>query len=881
MSIVPRTRPDNRWRRPTTAIAGLALLSGVLGVRGGPGTANASSHREAPLIAGDPRADNTDLYAFVSPEKTDSVTLIANWIPFEEPNGGPNFYPWADDTRYNVKIDNDGDAKADLTYTWVFTTHIRDGNGHFLSNTGQVTSLTDPDLNVYQTYDLTVTNGDTNVTTTLLHNALTAPSIAGAASMPDYTPLRDEAIVNLPSNGGKSFVGQADDPFFLDLRVFDLLYGGNATELGTDTLAGYNVNVIALQVPKTALAISNNAARNPVIGIWSTTDRRSAQVADTPGTPDNQFVQVSRLGNPLVNEVVIPLALKDAFNSISPDVDATIPAVVAKVEVPILPTLIQAIYNVPAPPTPRNDLTEIFLQGVSKANAGLSGNPAVVLNVDLNSPDLNADARAARGNVNATPSEMLRLNMAVPVAARPNSYAVLAGDVQGFPNGRRLTDDVVDIAIQAVEGAAQSGVLVKGLAVVDSVDRNDKPFGATFPYVALPHVNNVNGGPIRSPRAPELITENPRRILDTRAGGQIGYTGAKPTAGQSVKVQVTGLAGSLVPGDARAVFLNVTAVNTDADGFVTAFPCDGTRPLASSFNPIAGAITTNLIVAPLAADGSVCLYTSGVTDLIADVSGYHPSTAAFVPVTPERLLDTRAGVQKGYTGAKPADGATVTLHVTQTGTAQLPADAAAVYLNVTAVNSSAGGWVTAYPCGTPLPNASNLNLLPGAARAAFVAVKVGTGGNVCLYVNKSTDLIADVQGYAPSGSRFVATAPERLLDTRPGAQQAGYSGAKPITGQTVELRVTGAGATKVPANAGAVLLNVTATDNAAGGFATVYPCGSPRPVTSNLNYSGGDTSNMVAAKIGDGGRVCIYTSSPTHLIADISGYFPDTLLTGS
>ncbi len=882
MPNLPPTRPRHRWKRRTSALAGLAILSGVIATRGGPQDAFASSHREAPLIAGDPRADNTDVYAFVSPDKPDSVTLIANWIPFEEPNGGPNFYPWADDTRYNIKIDNDGDAKPDLTYTWVFTTHTRDPNGQFLSNTGPVTSLTDPDLNVYQTYDLTALNGDTGVSTLLLDDALTAPSIAGAASMPDYTPLRDQAIVNLPSNGGKSFVGQADDPFFLDLRVFDLLYGGNASELGTDTLAGYNVNSLALQVPKTALAINGNATRNPVIGIWSTTDRRSAQVADTPGTPDNQFVQVSRLGNPLVNEVVIPLSLKDAFNAISPDVDATVQAVVDKVEKPILPNLIQAIYGVPAPATPRNDLTEIFLQGISKANAGLSGDPTKVLNVDLNSPDLNADAFAARGNKAARPSEMLRLNMAVPVAARPKSLGVLAGDVQGFPNGRRLADDVLDIAVQAVEGAAQSGSLVRALTVVDSVDRNDKAFGATFPYVALPFVNNVNGGPVRSPRAPELISENPQRILDTRSGSPLGYAGAKPTAGQVVKVQVTGLTGSLVPSDAKAVYLNITAVNSDSDGFITTYACDTPRPLASSFNPVAGTVTTNLVIAPLAADGSVCLYTSGATDLLADVSGYHPSTAAFIATAPERLLDTRAGAgQKGYVGAKPADGSTVTLKVTETGAAQVPADAVAVYLNVTATNSSNGGWVTAYPCGTTPPNASNVNQLAGVARAALVAVKVGTAGKVCFFSSKSTDLIADIQGYAPAGSRFVATNPERLLDTRSGSGQVGYSGAKPITGQTVELRITGAGSTKVPTNAGAVLLNVTSTENVAGGFATVYPCGSPRPNTSNINFNGVDTANMVAAKIGDGGRVCIYTSAPTHLIADISGYFPDTVLSGS
>lgn len=492
-------KPIQVGRRSLAVAGSLLLLGGALLVsKASPFDAAASSHREAPLIAGDPRADNTDLYAFVSPDAPDTVTLISNWYPFEEPTGGPNFYTWADDTRYIINIDNDGDALADLKYVWVFDTVIRDAGGHFLSNTGQVTSLDDPDLNVYQTYDLTVEN-ESGETTVLLGNGdgvftegdpIAAPSIAGAASMPDYTALRDQAIYSLP-DGGSAYAGQADDPFFLDLRVFDLLYGGDASEVGQDTLAGYNVNTVALQVPQNAVAINGDAAANPVVGIWSTTERRTASV---DGAPAGEFVQVSRLGNPLVNEVVIPLALKDAFNSISPEIDATIPEVVAKVEDPILPHLIEAIYGLPAPASPRNDLVEIFLQGVSAANAGLSGDPAVVLNVDLNSQDLNADAASARGSAAFQPSEMLRLNMAVPPAAEPNSYGVIAGDVAGFPNGRRLGDDVVDIAIQVVEGAAITGALIEGLEPLDSVDANDVEFGDTFPYVALPHVGAVNGG---------------------------------------------------------------------------------------------------------------------------------------------------------------------------------------------------------------------------------------------------------------------------------------------------------------------------------------------------------------------------------------------------
>ncbi len=874
---VPATSPP-RWRRYVAAAGGVALLGGFVAVQAGPGGVGASSHREAPLIAGDPRADNTDVYAFVSPDAPTTVTMISNWIPFEEPTGGPNFYTWADDTRYTINIDNDGDAKADLKYVWVFDTVTRDANGQFLSNTGQVTSLNDTDLNVYQTYDLTLEREGAS-TINLLGNGdgvsspgdpIAAPSIAGAASMPDYTPLRDQAVYPL-SGGGKAYAGQADDPFFLDLRVFDLLYGGDASKVGQDTLAGYNVNSVAIQVPKTALAIGGNATTNPVVGIWSTTERRSATVADG-ATPDDKFVQVSRLGNPLVNEVVVPLSLKDAFNSISPDIDATVAPVVAKVLDPILPHLVEAIYKVPAPAGDRNDLFEIFLQGISKANAGATGDPTKVLPVDLNSQDLNADAQSARGSgVKFRPSEMLRLNMAVPPAAKPNTYGVIAGDVAGFPNGRRLTDDVVDIAIQVVEGAAITGALNPGLTTLDSVDRNDTAFGTAFPYLALPHVKAVNRGVDRSPRSPEYIGVNPDRILDTRSG-------TRPAAGSTTTVQVTGVGSALVPGDASTVYLNVTADQAEADGYVTVYPCDAPRPVASNFNPVAGTATTVLVAAKLSATGTVCIYTLNATHLIVDVDGYHPSGAKYVPTQPVRLLDTREGLKIGYSGAKPATGATVPVKVTGLGTPAVPGDAKSVVISVTATDPAAQGWVTVYPCGEAVPNASTVNLFPGNVRANLAAAKIGANGSVCLFLSQSTNVIVDLEGYVPAGSTFVPTSPERVLDTRP-ESRVSYTASKPTTGQTIELKVTGFGTTKIPADAGTVVLNVTSTDSDAPlGYATVYPCGSPRPVASNVNYSTLATANMVVSKIGEGGRVCIYTSTSTHLLADINGYYADTLL---
>jgi hypothetical protein len=294
----------NRSRRhhPRGALAllaagGLLTSAGLAGL--GPLSATASSHREAPLIAGQPQYDNTDLYAFRSPERQGTVTLAANWIPFEEPAGGPNFYSFATDARYDIHVDNDADAKPDITFRWTFQDHYR-SEETFLYATGPVTSLDDENLNYYQTYRLVRIKGDN--TKVLVAKRKVAPSDVGDASMPDYEALRDEATTMVGANA-QSFVGQAEDPFFLDLRVFDLLYGGDFSEAGDDTLAGFNVNSVALQVPRRWVAKGRDVAANPVIGTWSTTSKRSV---------DGSYRQVSRLGMPLVNEVVLPVKLKDA-----------------------------------------------------------------------------------------------------------------------------------------------------------------------------------------------------------------------------------------------------------------------------------------------------------------------------------------------------------------------------------------------------------------------------------------------------------------------------------------------------------------------------------------------------------------------------------------
>ncbi|WP_149823319.1 DUF4331 domain-containing protein [Streptomyces tailanensis] len=441
--MTPTSRSGAGRRSIASLICG-SLAAGGLAAAGvtalEPGAASASSHREAPLISGQPQFDNTDVYAFVSPDKPDTTTIVANWIPMEEPAGGPNFFTFAEDAQYDLRIDQDGDAQEDLIFRYTFKTKTKNKDT-FLYNTGVVESLDDPDLNITQTYDIELIklkNRSAVSKTKLADDVWVAPSNVGKASMPDFKKLRDEAVYETAS-GVTTYAGQADDPFFLDLRVFDLLYGGDLSEVGRDTLKGYNVNSIALQVPSEALVESKD---QPIVGIWSTTQREGA---------DGQFHQVSRLGMPLVNEVVNPIKDKDTFNASSPVDDAQF---LKNVTEPELPKLIEAIYKIPAPAEPRNDLVDVFLKGVE----------------GLNQPE------------HVTPSEQLRLNTSIEPTKKPKRLGVLDGDNQGFPNGRRLTDDVIDIALQVVEGELVDAPNDLG----DAVDKNDKKFGKKFPYVGLP-----------------------------------------------------------------------------------------------------------------------------------------------------------------------------------------------------------------------------------------------------------------------------------------------------------------------------------------------------------------------------------------------------------
>jgi hypothetical protein len=453
-------------RRTGALLAALAVTGAA--VLGTAPPASASSHREAPTITGDPVADNTDVYAFVSPDNPDTVTLIANYIPLEEPAGGPNFHKFGDDVSYQINVDNNGDAKPDITYDFRFKTTNKAKDTSFLYNKGPVTSLDDADLNVRQKYNVYEVRNGKGYDKPFIADVPVPPVNIGPRSTPDYANLARQAVKPLPG-GGSVFAGQRDEGFYVDLgSIFDL--GGLrplnqahaiklATAKGEDGTSGYNVHTIALQVPKSRLV----RADEPVIGVWATANRQKPKRSNPS---DSTWVQVSRLGNPLVNEVNNPSGKKDRFNATRPvddrrSLDEKGTTFESFTLDPELGRLIPGLYpGVTVPPAPRADLKSVFFTGVP----------------GLNQPK------------NVVSAEMLRLNTSIMPSDKPSRLGVLDGDKAGFPNGRRVGDDVVDIELRAIAGVLVDGFNVSPNNILgDGVDGNDLPYLKEFPYLGTPH----------------------------------------------------------------------------------------------------------------------------------------------------------------------------------------------------------------------------------------------------------------------------------------------------------------------------------------------------------------------------------------------------------
>jgi Domain of unknown function (DUF4331) len=437
-----------------------------------------SSHREAPNIALDPSADNTDVYAFKADDAPNRLTIAADWIPGQVPANGPNFFRFDDRADYYVNIDNTGDGVADVKYLFKFHTQTRNPNSFLYAGPG-TEDFNDPGLNVIQRYDLIreeLTGGRVKHSKTIAHNLPVAPPNIGPKTFPHYQKFVNQSI-NTLGDGTKVFVGERDDPFFVDLgATFDAInvrQGTGNEGQGKDDLSGYWTSSTVLQVPERQVtrngkSVSRPSANNAVVGVWSSTERRRLQVTNASlaqggagkrhhhhHNRGNRFVQVSRLGNPLVNEVIIPLGQKDRFNRTTPDDDAAnYGQFVLK---PELAAILNALFGVNAPENNRTDIVQAVLQGI---------------------PNLNQHSGRHAGK----PVDTLKINLGVPPSTTPSRFGVIGGDNAGYPNGRRLADDVVDIDLQVVAGILVGNPVPLG----DGVDRNDKQFLSHFPYLAAP-----------------------------------------------------------------------------------------------------------------------------------------------------------------------------------------------------------------------------------------------------------------------------------------------------------------------------------------------------------------------------------------------------------
>jgi peptidoglycan hydrolase-like protein with peptidoglycan-binding domain len=385
-------------------------------------------------------------------------------------------------------------------------------------------------------------------------------------------------------------------------------------------------------------------------------------------------------------------------------------------------------------------------------------------------------------------------------------------------------------------------------------------------------------------------------------GGGSGAGGGSPTPptqriqpNQRIELPVVGanVVGAdgvtrAIPAAASAVALNVTAVSPSQPGFITVWPCDVARPDSSNLNFVTGGAVANSVIAPVGASGKVCFYSNQETDFLVDITGWFAGStggvATFVGATPRRVIDTRNAI--GVPKVRIPAGGTITIPLAGAAMARsdgspdsIPADATAVAMNVTAVLPSQAGFFTVWPCGAPMPVASNVNFARGGVVANGVVTSLGAGGAVCLYSDQQSDVLVDVLGWFGGGAQppFTGAVPSRLVDTRnaiggpTGVLTSAAPKSVPVRGVTVSVNGT---PQQVPADASAVALNVTMVEARAAGFATVWPCGAPMPEASNVNFGrGGTAANGVIAPIGADGSVCIFTSADAHLIVDIAGWF--------
>ena len=462
-----------------------------------------ASHREAPLIALDPAADNTDVYAFRSWEDPNKVVFILNTIPGQDPADGPNYFAFDDNVLYEFHIDNNKDGKAkDIVYQFQFKTETRPALGSLnfplpfvgnpnidVSGLQGITALDgtgSEGLTRRQTYTVTEVRGKKRKKLFKGQTLVAVPSNVGPATMPNYEDLAAQGIYKDSSNDIRVFAGQRAETFYIDLgAVFDTVNlrrpvpaltpdedaNDAANPFGINRFSGFNINSIAIEVPINRITKDNQAAdttQKPVIGMYASTSKKQIKILRSNGKSKEggRFVQVSRMANPLVNELIIDTPTKDKWNRSDPEDEAQFQEFF---KAPSLATALNLIFGLPVPTTPRTDLMQVFLK--------YAGQP-------LQGP-----------NCGSPCSELLRLNLSIPPTAPENqkrmTFFAIPQDIAGFPNGRRPNDDVTDIAIRVVGGTAfvenRVGDGVNFLEDAPGSNVTSNGIYKVFPFLPTPH----------------------------------------------------------------------------------------------------------------------------------------------------------------------------------------------------------------------------------------------------------------------------------------------------------------------------------------------------------------------------------------------------------
>ncbi|KIF76344.1 hypothetical protein QR77_25595 [Streptomyces sp. 150FB] len=468
-----------------TAALTAACLCGQL-----TGVSEAGGHIDAPSAVLDPSTDLTDVYAFTSPDDADMVTLIANVRPFQAPGTAANAlvdYPFATGARYEIHTDADGDGASDTTYRWTFRDEDRRPFG-LGPKVGPlpVNSLDDRSLGVRQKYTLEKIKAGGS-SETLLRDAIAAPTDTGRVLMPDYGRLRTQAVRQLPG-GGRTVATQSADSFKADTQVFGLYALGTRGPVpgwlpDAQPLSVLNVNSLVLQVPKSDVALGGDVKRNPVVGVWASVSRQGADLNRSLSAQAPTFRQVSRLATPHIAFALFgstvglasPGGPEDRLQARAPKDDHLEADFLATTLDPVPPHRIERAQGRKAPATPRRDIQALFMKGLGKDNGAAFG-------FDLNTHTMNADADPRR----IVLAEELRLNLSTPLTAAPKAYGVIDGDLQGFPNGRRLNDNIDGPLIRMLEGEpagpSAADLLPKPVASLEPADAQ-----STFPYLNLPH----------------------------------------------------------------------------------------------------------------------------------------------------------------------------------------------------------------------------------------------------------------------------------------------------------------------------------------------------------------------------------------------------------